>query len=119
MLHVIGAAPGAHTAIDWPSVWRASEEYQEAKEELRRLRKSAPEPVLETKQVSDKMSQNSEYAIPFSSQYFEVQKRMAQQYWRSPVYIYSKISLTVLSSVQTSPIFTTRFTWHGIDAEAV
>ncbi|KAK0638318.1 ZEB2-regulated ABC transporter 1 [Lasiodiplodia hormozganensis] len=95
MLHVIGAAPGAHTTVDWPSVWRSSNEYLHVKQELQSLKDLAA--VSIPTQVDD--SQHSEYAVSFWAQYWQVQKRVAQQYWRSPVYIYSKLSLVVLSGL--------------------
>ncbi|TQN73727.1 ZEB2-regulated ABC transporter 1, partial [Colletotrichum shisoi] len=69
MLHVIGAAPGAHTEIDWPAVWRRSSEYQGVQDEL-------------------------QFAAPFGLQCREVARRVLQQYWRSPTYIYSKAFLS-------------------------
>lgn len=93
MLHVIGAAPGAHTTVDWPTVWRSSDEYRHVKQELQNLKKSVP--VFMPTQEDG--SQHSEYAVAFWAQYWQVQKRVAQQYWRHPVYIYSKLSLVVLS----------------------
>ncbi|KAM5351248.1 hypothetical protein ACJ41O_003971 [Fusarium nematophilum] len=37
MLAVIGAAPGAHTDIDWPAAWRSSREYHAVQSELPNL----------------------------------------------------------------------------------
>lgn len=99
MLHVIGAAPGAHTTVDWPSVWRSSNEYLHVKQELQSLKDLAA--VSIPTQVDD--NQHSEYAVSFWAQYWQVQKRVAQQYWRSPVYIYSKLSLVVLSVSHPRP----------------
>ncbi|KAL3476699.1 ABC-2 type transporter-domain-containing protein [Aspergillus californicus] len=93
MLEVIGAAPGAHTEIDWPAVWRASSEYQDVRAELGTLRELASQPSLAS-DPNDKTSY-SEFAAPFSDQLLQVGRRVFQQYWRSPSYIYSKILLTV------------------------
>lgn len=41
MLHVIGAAPGSSSAVDWPSVWRNSPEYRGVQDELARLSSDA------------------------------------------------------------------------------
>lgn len=93
MLQVIGAAPGAQTRIDWPTVWRNSSEYQEVRRELATLRQLASQPSP----VSDPndRSSHAEFAAPFSEQITHVGRRVFQQYWRSPSYIYSKALLTV------------------------
>ncbi|KAL4878791.1 ABC-2 type transporter-domain-containing protein [Aspergillus karnatakaensis] len=93
MLEVIGAAPGAKTDIDWPTVWRQSTEYQEVRNELKRLRGLANQPFA----VSDPNDQSSyaEFAAPFSDHLIQVGRRVFQQYWRNPTYIYSKAGLTV------------------------
>ncbi|KAL6230685.1 hypothetical protein BDW75DRAFT_221990 [Aspergillus navahoensis] len=93
MLEVIGAAPGAQTDIDWPAVWRGSAEYQQVRSELAKLRElvNHPSPVSDP---NDKSSY-AEFAAPFSEQLLQVSRRVFQQYWRSPSYIYSKALLTV------------------------
>lgn len=92
MLEVIGAASGAHTDIDWPAVWRESKEYQEVRAELSRLRELVNQPSAV---MDSDASEHSEFAAPLRTQLFEVGKRVAQQYWRTPSYIYSKALLTV------------------------
>ncbi|KAF1813814.1 ABC-2 type transporter [Eremomyces bilateralis CBS 781.70] len=91
MLEVIGAAPGAHTDIDWPALWRTNPEYQEVQHELVRLsnfeKKTEPSP----KDALD----FEEFAAPFSVQFLEVTNRVLGQYWRSPSYIYSKALLSI------------------------
>lgn len=91
MLEAIGAAPGAHTSIDWPSVWRESSEYANVQEELVRLRGLANQPSA----VADSSENHDAFAAPFSTQIQAVALRCAQQYWRTPSYIYSKAVLTV------------------------
>lgn len=92
MLHVIGAAPGAHTDIDWPSVWRQSPEYRQIQEELSQL--SSHKASEANAQANEDPSVHKEFAAPFGSQFMEVSKRVFQQYWRSPGYIYSKALLS-------------------------
>jgi ABC-type multidrug transport system ATPase subunit len=93
MLNVIGAAPGVQTNIDWPSVWRKSPEYQAVQIELAGLKnlteKSAS--VIDSNQTSS----YSEFAAPLYDQIILVGRRVFQQYWRTPSYIYSKALLTV------------------------
>jgi ATP-binding cassette subfamily G (WHITE) protein 2 (PDR) len=92
MLEAIGAAPGAQTSIDWPTVWKDSTEYADVQEELSRLRGLAklPSAVTESSQGS-----HQAFAAPFMTQLSAVALRCAQQYWRTPSYIYSKAILTI------------------------
>jgi ABC-type multidrug transport system ATPase subunit len=92
MLEVIGAAPGAHTDIDWPAVWRASPEYQSVQNELNRL---ASNPIKPTIESTDSSAEHSEFAANYGLQFKEVIRRAFQQYWRSPSYIYSKAFLSI------------------------
>jgi ATP-binding cassette, subfamily G (WHITE), member 2, PDR len=95
MLQVIGAAPGAHTDIDWFQVWRSSPEYEEVHNELDRLAKrdgNTTKPV-----VSADEAHHREFAATFIEQLYEVTKRVFQQYWRTPSYIYSKAALCIFS----------------------
>lgn len=94
MLKTIGAAPGAYTDIDWPMVWRNSAEYRANKEELAELR-SNPHKGLDAADASP--SEYGEFAALFSRQLFEVGKRVFQQYWRTPSYIFSKAILCIFN----------------------
>lgn len=91
MLQVIGAAPGAHTDIDWPAIWRDSKEYREIRTELAQLRELVKEPSA----VVGNSASNFQFAATFTVQMLEVAKRVSQQYWRTPSYIYSKALLTI------------------------
>jgi ATP-binding cassette subfamily G (WHITE) protein 2 (PDR) len=92
MLAAIGAAPGAQTSIDWPQVWMDSQECKEVQVELSRLRDlvNQPSSVMDSSEGS-----HQAFAAPFMAQLSTVGKRVAQQYWRTPSYIYSKAILTV------------------------
>jgi ABC-type multidrug transport system ATPase subunit len=92
MLEVIGAAPGAHTDIDWPEVWRNSPEHTQVQQELSRLVAEGSSRVLES--AAQDVTGFNEFATPSKVQYLEVTKRLFQQYWRSPGYIYSKVILS-------------------------
>jgi ABC-type multidrug transport system ATPase subunit len=91
MLEVIGAAPGSHSEVDWPLVWRNSPELKEVHREIEQMKKDGE---LKAISSSDKAGYH-EFATPFTVQFAEVQKRVFQQYWRTPSYIYSKILLCV------------------------
>jgi ATP-binding cassette subfamily G (WHITE) protein 2 (PDR) len=90
MLETIGAAPGVRSDIDWPAVWRSSEEYRGVQVELQRLKQasgSGDKPIDE--------SGHAEFAASFADQLRYATKRTFQQYWRSPAYINSKAFLTI------------------------
>lgn len=95
MLKIIGAAPGAHTEIDWPTTWRESPEYQNVGKELAKLRELVHEPsaIVNTHDPSS----YQEFSAPMATQFMVVGRRVFQQYWRSPGYIYSKAQLATLS----------------------
>ncbi|BCR83618.1 putative ABC multidrug transporter [Aspergillus chevalieri] len=96
MLEVIGAAPGAHTEIDWPEVWRNSPEYNKVQAELDRFMEYSSSDKM---QNNDDLSAYQEFAAPPNDQFLEVTKRVFQQYWRMPSYIYSKAFLGIGSTL--------------------
>ena len=92
MLGAIGAAPGAKTEIDWPAVWKSSKEYEEVQTELAQLRQLANQPSA----VMDAADgRHQAFAASFKDQFGAVALRCAQQYWRTPSYIYAKAILTI------------------------
>ncbi|KAJ3538998.1 hypothetical protein NM208_g5663 [Fusarium decemcellulare] len=95
MLEVIGAAPGATTEIDWPEVWRTSPEHHQVQQELDGLANSGAAP----QQSSQDPSSYNEFAAPWYDQHVQVTKRVFEQYWRSPGYIYSKLLLSIGTSL--------------------
>jgi ATP-binding cassette subfamily G (WHITE) protein 2 (PDR) len=98
MLEVIGAAPGSHTDVDWHQTWRDSPEYQEVHRELDRLKETRPKETEPSATPDDKASFR-EFAAPFAVQQWEVTKRVFEQYWRTPSYIYSKASLCIFAAL--------------------
>lgn len=105
MLEVIGAAPGTHTDIDWPSVWRDSPEYRSVQDELARLGSSTMAAGASEQQEENNSSQYRQFAATFPVQVREVVARIFQQYWRSPKYIFSKFVLSAGAVSQTSLTF--------------
>ena len=67
-------------------------EYQAVQEELDTLKNDRPGLSRVQTKSKDKASYR-EFAAPFWQQYIEVQKRVFQQYWRTPSYVYAKLSL--------------------------
>lgn len=98
MLEVIGAAPGSHTEQDWHQTWRNSSEFQGVHEELARLKAERPQLADASSNPQDKASFR-EFAAPFGVQFWEVSRRVFEQYWRTPSYIYSKAVLCVFSGL--------------------
>jgi ATP-binding cassette subfamily G (WHITE) protein 2 (PDR) len=96
MLEVIGAAPGSHTDIDWHQTWLDSPERTEVRQELARMKEERPKEAHPSAPTNDKANY-SEFAAPFPVQLWEVLKRVMEQYWRTPSYIYSKAVLCVSS----------------------
>jgi hypothetical protein len=96
ILQVIGTAAGSKTEIEWPEVWQRSEELVAVKTELKALRGTrAKVEVDQMEQKYDTSKKDTEFAASFFSQMALVLKRLLQQYWRSPSYIYSKAILSV------------------------
>ncbi|TPX53609.1 hypothetical protein PhCBS80983_g06254 [Powellomyces hirtus] len=96
MLEVIGAAPGTTTDIDWNEVWLKSPERVAVGQELGNLKQLAQRNV--TPAVRNELDY-TEFAAPFSQQLLETTKRVFQQYWRTPSYIYSKALLCIGSAL--------------------
>ncbi|KAI5456898.1 ABC-2 type transporter-domain-containing protein [Mariannaea sp. PMI_226] len=91
MLRAIGAAPGSVSDADWHQVWRDSPEYQEVQKELQRLK--AEGPTKNPLSHAHDMASYREFASPFWDQLMIVTRRVFQQYWRTPSYLYSKFTL--------------------------
>lgn len=106
MLEVIGAAPGSHTDHDWHQIWRDSPEYEATHRELARLREERPkETVKEAEATAHDKDSYREFAATFPLQLTQVTRRVFQQYWRTPSYIYSKVALCLCSSLFIGFIF--------------
>lgn len=98
MLEVIGAAPGSHSDIDWPAVWKSSPEYRAVHEELDRI-KDERAPLNEGSPKTEGRASYREFAAPFWSQYLEVQKRVFQNHWRTPSYVWSKFMICIATAL--------------------
>ncbi|EER44595.1 multidrug resistance protein [Histoplasma capsulatum H143] len=98
ILEVIGAAPGSKSDIDWPEVWRNSPERKAVHAHLDELKSTLSEKG-KTELANRSPEDYCEFAAPFSVQVWECLIRVFSQYWRSPVYIYSKTALCSLSAL--------------------
>lgn len=88
MLEVIGAAPGSESTIDWPAVWRESDERKDIRATLADMKAE-----LSQKPAQVDPTALRPFAVPFSVQLWHVLVRVFQQYWRTPSYLYSKTVL--------------------------
>lgn len=115
MLEVIGVAPGATTEIDWPDVWQNSEEYRLVQVELERLVSSTS-----SKQPMNDTQLYQEFAASSLEQHRQVIKRIFEQYWRSPGYIYAKVLLSVgvVKTPQSSFASVTSANFHSLFSSA-
>ncbi|KAJ5937565.1 ABC multidrug transporter A-2 [Penicillium verhagenii] len=91
MLEVIGAAPGSHADRDWAVEWTNSAERVTVREELAKMKEE-----LSQKPVTHAIAGYGEFATPIWYQFLICIRRMYQQYFRSPGYLYSKTAMCVL-----------------------
>lgn len=94
MLDVIGAAPGSKNTIDWPQVWRESPEKAKIKMQLSEMKAE-----LSSKPADDNQDSLRQFAAPVWDQFYTVTKRVFEQYWRTPAYLYSKTLLCSASGL--------------------
>lgn len=94
MLEVIGAAPGSKANQNYYDVWLNSTEYKEMNQELDTM-----EVELAKKPEDDDPHRLDSYAASYWNQYILVTKRIFEQNWRTPSYIYSKLLLVIASSL--------------------
>ncbi|KAJ5641165.1 hypothetical protein N7490_005165 [Penicillium lividum] len=92
MLRVIGAAPGSTATRDWPDTWRKSPEYTEVQKHLTILEQKA-----KGEQTHAGLTQ--EFASPFHMQLLLCTKRVFEQYWRTPSYLYSKLLMCFVTAL--------------------
>ncbi|ODV86673.1 hypothetical protein CANARDRAFT_6249 [[Candida] arabinofermentans NRRL YB-2248] len=94
MLEVIGAAPGSHARYDYHEIWMNSPERKAVRDELAKM-----EAELGKLPVSQGMSSTQEFATGLFAQYLIVTRRVFQQYYRTPTYIWSKFLLVIFSTL--------------------
>ncbi|KAK1966044.1 hypothetical protein LY78DRAFT_579238 [Colletotrichum sublineola] len=82
---------------NWDDIWRSSTEYREVKDELKVLRQQGRH-QLPSGAAVDEVA-HPEFASSFWLQFQHVFVRTAKHYWRSPVYIWSKLTLTCLMAL--------------------
>lgn len=103
MLETIGVAPGRSSEVDWYETWRSSAEYQTIQDESSRHKTLGMEKPR-TGEKNDPASYR-EFAAPLCEQFMLVTQRVFQQSWRTPSYVYSKLSLCIASSLFVALVF--------------
>jgi ATP-binding cassette subfamily G (WHITE) protein 2 (PDR) len=103
MLEAIGAAPGSHTDVDWHDAWRNSPEFAEVQRELNQLKVNGENAQVD--HADDDKREYDEFAAPLWSQLLIVTRRVFEQYWRTPSYIYSKFALCLGVSLFIGLVF--------------
>ena len=86
---------GSVSEQDWPSIWNESPEREAVKAELaiKKVELSQAIPVTGSSDVDALRP----FAAPFVTQLSVVLRRVFQQYWRTPSYLYSKVALCLFS----------------------
>lgn len=97
MLNIVGAGPSGKSKIDWPVVWKESEESRHVQQELDRIQSETSKRNEGHGQSAEK--EPGEFAMPFTSQLYCVTTRVFQQYWRTPSYIWGKLLLGLASAL--------------------
>ena len=80
---------------DWPAVWDQSQEKQAVVAEIERLSRES----LVATETEHKIDADSEFAVSFLTQLQVVTYRIAQQFWRSPLYVWSKLGSCIIASL--------------------
>ncbi|WFD29917.1 hypothetical protein MSPP1_000931 [Malassezia sp. CBS 17886] len=96
ILDMIGAGATATTDKDWFQLYRESPHYAEMQKQLEAAEARGKGDVATTKSTS---RLNREYAQPFFVQFAVTTWRMFIAYWRSPVYVLSKLFLNVFAGL--------------------
>ncbi|KAK1148470.1 hypothetical protein N8T08_009475 [Aspergillus melleus] len=98
ILDVVGAGAAARSSQDWAETWKSSPEALRNMNETQALVKAKGQGVI----VSDDDKSDTFraiYALPWTEQYLTVQKRLFTQYWRSPVYVVSKVAINAIGGL--------------------
>jgi hypothetical protein len=94
---------GSLSEQDWPAIWDESAERQAIKSELAMKKAELSRLAVSVMDSSD-VDALRPYAAPFATQLHVVLKRVFQQYWRTPSYLYSKVALCLFSVSATYDI---------------
>jgi hypothetical protein len=103
MLQAIRCGPETRPEVDWATIWQESREFQAVRAHLDELRQgSVSSTFADAKALHS--GKITEFAVPFSQQCLQVTRRVFQQYWRTPSYIFSK-ALLLIGAVSLFAVF--------------
>ncbi|KAF9886304.1 hypothetical protein FE257_011563 [Aspergillus nanangensis] len=95
--YILEVVSGGTSDLDWVQVWRESAEFKEVQCELDKLQSSRGQ--SSSGPHTDDDDSDAEFAMPLRSQLYFVLRRVFQQYYRQPEYIYSKFILGIVSGL--------------------
>ncbi|PWY68767.1 ABC-transporter [Aspergillus eucalypticola CBS 122712] len=98
ILEIAGAGVNGKAEQDWPTVWKESSEFTQMMSALEK-KCSAVGYTNNTDNQGESEGTEDAFAMPFGDQFAAVLRRIFQQYWRSPEYIYGKLALGILSAL--------------------
>ena len=86
--------------VNWPEIWSNSREKRRVRRQLVELKTTLPP------QAPVKQHHKSAYAAPFHKQLAVVLRRSLRDYWRDPLYLYSRFGLCIcVVSITSRPFF--------------
>ena len=92
MLEIVTQGAGENTGLNWPEIWKSSQECQAVVKELDHIHQNGRGGSLEN-------VEHDEFAMPLTTQIRFTTTRVLQQYWRTPSYIWGKLLLGLVSAL--------------------
>jgi ATP-binding cassette subfamily G (WHITE) protein 2 (PDR) len=105
VLNVTGSNVKSSSDQNWASIWRSSKERKQTKEQLTGMKAAGAELDHEK---HDTTAQSNQFAASMATQILLVAKRSFVDYWRTPIYIWSRLFLCAgsVSGISTeTPLF--------------
>ena len=94
ILETVTLGASGQAGLDWPGIWRSSNETKAMTKELDRIQHNTS-----TGEAKDNTGDRDEFAMPFFIQVRCCTIRIFQQYWRTPSYIWGKMVLGLASAL--------------------
>ncbi|KAI9645138.1 Multidrug resistance protein [Ciborinia camelliae] len=95
IMRTIGCTPGSQNLINWHEVWKNSHELVLVHRKLDHMRKALVARSSFFLTGTKKPPRRKEFATPFLVQVWQCFRRTNLHYWRTPSYIYSKLTLSL------------------------
>ncbi|KAM3079444.1 Multidrug resistance protein [Clarireedia jacksonii] len=92
---LINYNPGMRPSVDWPQVWRTSVEFVRVQQRLESMRKSLRARSSFFLTGRQTPSRCKEFASPLPFQVWQCFKRTSTMYWRTPVYVFTRLGISV------------------------